>query len=117
MIVYYQTGATRKLAILYWILFLTWVSASWFGLLGVGVVLIAASRWVQGQWARAGGRVVLDDGQLRGAWISPWALCAQTASGDYWFCRDEMPPADWAALLRWLYRHMPAQAVGLSMSK
>jgi len=100
-----------------WVGLLAWVAGTWFGLSGVGLTLVAATRWYRRSGAVHNRVVSLHAARLEKIWVMPLAVCVRTGSGSIWMCRDEMTAPAWAALLRWLYRHLPVQAVGFNISK
>ena len=89
----------------------------WFDLTGTGAVCVAATRWYRSICAPGRRQFGYEPGSLRRLWVVPWAVCIDAGRGPQWLCRDEVGAAAWAGLLRNLYRQVPAQAVGLSISK
>jgi hypothetical protein len=113
----YVNGRLRTVAAALWLALLAWVAATWLGVIGVTLVCIAATRWYRALCSGQQRPFSVEAAQLRRVWAAPWAVCVDAGQGPQWLCRDEVPPAQWAQTLRWLYQHVPAQAVGFSMSR
>ncbi len=94
-----------------------WVAGTWFGLSGVGAVLVGATRWCRHQQVGGVRQLSVAAAELERIWVSPYAVWLRAAEQTHWICRDEVSTAVWAGLLRWLYRHVPSQAVGFNISK
>jgi hypothetical protein len=110
-------------ALFVWLVLMTWISCYWLGLLGLGLVCVAGTRLWRGVELTVERQVIIEGDALAGIWVSPFAVCVtqkneahRSTTGQTWLCRDECAPGQWAELLRFLYRHTPTQAVGLSTS-
>jgi hypothetical protein len=112
--VVYRTGQTRCLAACIWLAYMAWVAWFWCGLTGVGLVCIGATPMLR-SLGQSYDRVVELSAPTK-VWIMPWAICIESDHGRQWLCRDEVPPAKWAAVLRYVRMYVSHQAVGLSLS-
>ena len=117
MTLVYQAGQSRQRACWLWLLFCYWVCWFWFGVLGAGLVCIAATRWLRE--CRRRGEIVLElpADQLVQVWALPQVLRVQLTQGHCWVWRDELPLSEWRRLRRYLRINLPGQALGLSISR
>ncbi len=119
----YRPCRLRALAAWVWTFYMGVTAAWWLGLTGVGLVLVAATPMLRRSAAGQPRLLHLTacaispaDG-LRDYWRLPGMLCICAGGHRHWLFRDEVQPAQWSALKRYLKLQLPAQAVGLSMSK
>ncbi len=112
----YVAGRYRCTGVYLWLGYMSWVAWYWMGLVGVGLVCVASTHGLRKLWSNEARVVQLDAMNLSEIWIVPWALYIRTVDEHLWLCRDEIPTAQWAGLLRLLKLHGPRQAVGLSIS-
>ena len=96
---------------------MAWVGFYWLGLTGIGLVCVASTAWLRHEWEVAHGVLEFELGRLQRVWILPFVVWVETPTARCWMFRDEVGPAQWAALLRGLHAHAPLQAVGFNISR
>ena len=96
---------------------MAWVGYYWLGLTGIGLVCVASTLWLRSKWRIPNGFLEFDADQLQRVWIMPMAVYVETSTERCWMFRDEIGPAQWAALLRALHAYVPRQAVGFNISR
>ena len=96
---------------------MAWVGYHWLGLIGIGLVCVASTAWLRHRWKVPRGLLEFDVDQLQRVWILPFVVWVETPAERCWMFRDEVGPAQWAALLRGLHAHVPRQAVGFNISR
>lgn len=125
LVIQYRQGLTRDLAGVAWRLFAGWIAWFWLdlfalGLIGVGAVCVASTRALRREWQGRSGSFILNAQDIRKLWVVRIAICIESQTDGQWqrqwLCRDECTPAQWALVLRFIYRHVPNQALGLSIS-
>ena len=112
-----RVGRSRRRACWGWLVFCFWVCAFWFGMLGIGLVCVGATRWLRELARQRSFIVILNDTELMQVWALPQVLRIQLERRHYWVWRDELAENAWRGLRRYLRTRLPGQALGFSMSR
>ena len=114
----YELATLRRGLAALWVVLMAWVGWFWLGLAGVGLTCVAATRWLRVLWHTPTRTLTLAPEAIKQVWVSAYAVAivSREHPAPVWLFKDECPPARWASLLRFLYRHAPVQALGLSTS-